>query len=205
MRKIILAGAVAAAALIGPAAAMAASDPGNGSFKCANATADYDSAETLQTIPGVITQNVVVPAGAICRLHGVTVEGNITVNSGGYLHTFGLTADKNVTVNAGGQFLNSNWGVTIDGDLSFTDPAAGSQNGFGTGNNDTVTNEIKGNLTYTIDPLTAYPMYDSPQLYFGSPTQVDKSFTYTDQGTGFQGHLDGLANLTVTGNKSITR
>jgi hypothetical protein len=199
--------AVSAASLVGPAAAMAASDPGNGTTICANATADSDAGLSY-SMPQTITSNLTVPSGAICRLYGNTVQGNVTVNPGAVLHTFGATFAKNVTVN-GGQFLNSNWGVTIGSNLQITDPIAGSQNGFGTGNNGSVSNEIKGSLIYTIDSTTAYPMYNSPQLYFGSPTKVDKGMSYSDQGTGFPGHLDGLGSLTgsmsITGNSTITQ
>jgi hypothetical protein len=209
MRKyskfIVLAGVLTA--LAAPSGAMAASDPGNGTTLCSNATADSDAGLTY-SMPQTITSNLTVPSGAICRLYGNTVQGNVTVNPGGELHTFGATFAKNVTVN-GGQFLNSNWGVTIGNNLQITDPAAGSQNGFGTGNNSSVSNEIKGQLIYTIDSTTAYPMYNSPQLYFGSPTKVDRGLSYSDQGTGFPGHLDGLGNLTgsqsITGNSSVTQ
>ena len=199
MRKIIVA-AVAAATLIGPAAAMASSDPGNGTIQCNNATVDNDGGLQKQ-LPAVVNSNLNVPSGAICRLYGNEVQGNITVQPGGLLHTFGLHADKQVTVN-GGAWINSNHGVEVDGNVQITDPMAGSQNGFGTLNDQTDSNLIKGSFSFTVSSAVDYPMYDSAQLYFGSPTTVDKSFTYSDAGIGFHAHLDGMPK--VLGGSSIT-
>jgi hypothetical protein len=60
----------------------------------------------------------------------------------------------------GGSFQAANWGVTIDGNLSITDPAANSGNGFW---GDYSPNLVKGNLSYTITPAAAaaYPQYQS--------------------------------------------
>jgi hypothetical protein len=95
--------------------------------------------------------------------------------------------DKNVTVK-GGEFAGKNNRVQIDGNLTITNPAVYSSNGFW-GNQDG-TNLVKGNVTYTIDNTMAYPDYQSPSLYFGGGTQVVGNFNYSDQGTGFPGHLD---------------
>jgi hypothetical protein len=46
-------------------------------------------------------------------------------------------------------------------------------------------------------------MYQSPLLYFGGGTNVQGSFTHSDQGTGFPGHLD-QGGLQVSGAKSIS-
>jgi hypothetical protein len=144
-----------------------------------------------------ISTNVNVPAGATCKLSGSDVKGNVSVQ--GTLVTFGTTTfEKNVSV-TGGSFAAANWGVTIDGNLSFVNPAAYSYNGFW-GNYSA--NEVKGNLSYAIESSTAYPCYQSPLLYFGGGTKVDGNFNYSDQGTGFAGHLD-QGGLNVLRTKTI--
>ena len=144
----------------------------------------------------VITTNLNVPAGASCRLFGNEVKGNVSVQ--GSLVAFGATFDRNVSV-TGGSFAGENWGVTVKGNLSFVDPATYSYNGFW-GNYSH--NTVDGNLSYVIDSSTAYPCYQSPLLYFGGGTNVNGSFNYSDQGTGFAGHLD-QGGLTVGGSQSI--
>ena len=157
---------VAAAALVVPAASMAA--PGaTGSTAC---TDNSLAGTTIKT-------NVTVPAGARCDLSWADVQGNVSVN--GSLVTYGITHfAKNVAVNPGGSFAAANWGVTIDGNLSITDPAANSGNGFW---GDYSGNMVKGNLSYTITPTAAaaYPEYQWPYLYFGGPTAVNGSVTYS--------------------------
>src|SRR5262249_3521012 len=133
-----------------------------------------------------ITSNVTVPASAPCDLSWADVQGNVTVN--GSLVTFGITHfAKNVSVQPGGSFAAANWGVTIDGNLSFLNPGTYSYNGFW---GDYSTNEVKGNLSYTITSDTAYPQYQSPLLYFGGGVKVDGKFNYSDHGTGFLGNID---------------
>ena len=144
-----------------------------------------------------ISTNVNVPAGATCDLSWSDVQGNVSVQ--GTLKTYGITTfEKNVSV-TGGSFAAANWGVTINGNLSFVNPAAYSYNGFW-GNYSA--NEVKGNLSYTIDSSTAYPCYQSPLLYFGGGAKVDGNFNYSDQGTGFAGHLD-QGGLNVVRTKTI--
>jgi hypothetical protein len=143
-----------------------------------------------------ISTNVNVPAGARCDLSWSDVKGNVSVQ--GTLVTFGATHfEKNVSV-TGGSFAAANWGVTIDGNLSFVNPAVYSYNGFW---GDYSPNVVKGNLSYNIDSTTVYPCYQSPLLYFGGPTTVN-NFNYSDLGTGFAGHLD-QGGLTVLGSKTI--
>jgi hypothetical protein len=148
-----------------------------------------------------ITSNVTVPAGARCDLSWADVQGNVTVN--GTLVTYGITHfAKNVQVNAGGSFAAANWGVTIDGNLSITDPAANSGNGFW---GDYSPNLVKGNLNYTITPTAAaaYPQYQWPYLYFGGPTEVNGNVTYS------VGALSSVrpfnqGTLTVDGNTNVS-
>ena len=124
-----------------------------------------------------VKTNVTVPAGARCDLSWADVQGNVSVN--GTLVTYGITHfAKNVGVNPGGSFAAANWGVTIDGNLSITDPAANSGNGFW---GDYSPNLVKGNLNYTITPTAAaaYPEYQWPYLYFGGPTTVKGSVNYS--------------------------
>jgi hypothetical protein len=114
-----------------------------------------------------------------------------------------VTFDKNVTVNPGGHFKASNWGITINGNLQITDPAANSDNGFW-GNQGGTANEVKGNVSYTITPAANYQMYQAPYLYFGGGTKVDGSVTYVDNGSGFhggfdQGGLSAIKGVSVTG------
>jgi hypothetical protein len=148
----------------------------------------------------VINSNVTVPAGATCDLSWSDIKGNVSI--AGTLTTYGMTTfEKNVSV-VGGSFGAANWGVTIDGNLSFLNPATYSYNGFW-GNQGGSTNLVKGNLSYTITSDTVYPMYQSPLLYFGGGTTVDGNFSYSDQGTGFPGHLD-QGGLNVLGQTSIS-
>jgi hypothetical protein len=147
----------------------------------------------------VVTQNVDVPANTSCDLSWADMQGNVTVE--GSLTTAGITTfEHNVTV-AGGSFAASNWGVTIGGNLQITDPSTYSYNGFW-GNQGGTSNEVKGNVTYTITNAMNYPDYQSPLLYFGGGTEVDGTFTYTDHGTGWAGHLD-TGGLSVIGKQTI--
>jgi hypothetical protein len=197
IRTILAAAAVPAAlaaTLLGTAAS--ASAAANPNANASPATTGMTTCTTDGLSPSVITTNLNVPAGATCRLYGNEVKGNVTVQ--GTLAAFGATFDRNVSV-TGGSFGGSNWGVTIKGNLSFVDPATNSQNGFW-GNYSP--NTVEGNLSYVIDSSTAYPCYQSPLLYFGGGTTVNGSFNYSDQGTGFAGHLD-QTGLHVVGSKSI--
>jgi hypothetical protein len=146
-----------------------------------------------------INKNIDVPAGKTCDLSWATINGNVTVE--GALTTYGVTTfNGNVTV-TGGSFAAANWGVTINGNLSFVNPSTYSYNGFW-GNYSP--NLVTGNLTYTITSSTVYPDYQSPLLYFGGGTTVKGNFIYGDQGTGFKGHLD-TGGLTVLKNTSISQ
>ena len=194
IRTIIAAAAVPAAlaaALLGTTAASAAANPNAGTNGTTTCTTDGLS-------PSVITTNLNVPAGATCRLYGNEVKGNVSVQ--GTLVAFGATFDRNVSV-TGGSFSGVNNGVTIKGNLSFVDPATYSYNGFW-GNQGGTTNTVDGNVSYVIDSNTAYPCYQSPLLYFGGGTTVNGSFSYSDQGTGFAGHLD-QGGLNVLGSNSV--
>jgi hypothetical protein len=175
MRKLFMGIAVVAMFAV-PSVAMAA--PATGSTTCT------DSSDLQGK---VINSNVTVPAGATCNLSWSDIKGNVAVN--GSLVTYGQTHfEKNVSIN-GGSFAAMNWGVTIDGNLSFLNPAVYSYNGFW-GNQGGTSNLVKGNLTYTITSDTVYPDYQSPLLYFGGGTTVNGTFNYSDQGSGFPGHLD---------------
>jgi hypothetical protein len=194
IRTILAAAAVPAAlaaSLLGTTAASAAANPNAGTTGMTTCTTDGLG-------PSVITTNLNVPAGATCRLYGNEVKGNVSVQ--GSLVAFGATFDRNVSV-TGGSFAGVNNGVTIKGNLSFVDPATYSYNGFW-GNQGGTTNTVDGNMSYVIDSSTAYPCYQSPLLYFGGGTTVNGSFNYSDQGTGFAGHLD-QGGLTVKGSTSI--
>jgi hypothetical protein len=194
IRTILAAAAVPAAlaaSLLGTTAASAAANPNAGATGTTTCTADSQ-------LPSVITTNLNVPAGATCTLSGNEVKGNVSVQ--GSLTAFGATFDRNVSV-TGGSFSGVNYGVTIKGNLSFVDPATYSYNGFW-GNQYGTTSTVDGNLSYVIDSSTAYPCYQSPLLYFGGGTTVNGSFSYSDQGTGFAGHLD-QGGLNVLGSKSI--
>jgi hypothetical protein len=195
IRTILAAAAVPAAlaaTLLGTStAAFAATNPNANPATTGTTTCTGDLPS-----PSVITTNLNVPAGATCRLFGNEVKGNVTVQ--GSLVAFGATFDRNVSV-TGGSFAGENWGVTVKGNLSFVDPATYSYNGFW-GNYSH--NTVDGNLSYVIDSSTAYPCYQSPLLYFGGGTTVNGSLSYSDQGTGFAGHLD-TGGLNVVGSKSI--
>jgi hypothetical protein len=194
IRTILAAAAVPAAlaaSLLGTTAASAAANPNANPATTGTTTCTTDGLS-----PSVITTNLNVPAGATCRLYGNEVKGNVSVQ--GSLVAFGATFDRNVSV-TGGSFAGVNWGVTIKGNLSFVDPATNSYNGFW-GNYSP--NTVDGNLSYVIDNSTAYPCYQSPLLYFGGGTTVNGSFNYSDQGTGFAGHLD-QGGLHVVGSQSI--
>jgi hypothetical protein len=151
--------------------------------------------------PRTITSNINVPAGARCDLSWADVQGNVTAN--GEVVTFGVTHfAKNVTVNPGGSFAAANWGVTIDGNLTITDPAANSGNGFW---GDYSPNTVKGNINYTITPTAAaaYPQYQWPYLYFGGPTTVAKGVTYSVGSLSTvrpfaQGNLSNTGTLSVS-------
>jgi hypothetical protein len=149
----------------------------------------------------IVTKNIDVPAGTTCDLSWATINGNVKVE--GTLTTYGVTTfNGNVTV-TGGSYAASNWGVTINGNLTFTDPATYSYNGFW-GNQGGTSNLVTGNLYYTINSATQYPNYQSPLLYFGGGTTVKGNFVYSDQGTGFKGHLD-TGGLTVLKNTTISQ
>jgi hypothetical protein len=163
VRKLIMAG-VAVAALAVPTAALA---QGGGNVTCT----DNSLAGTT------VNSNVTVPAGAHCDLSWATVTGN--VNVAGSLTTFGQTHfEGNVIVN-GGSFAGANWGVTIDKNLQFTDPATYSYNGFW---GDYSPNVVKGQITYTITSATNYPPSQAPVLYFHDTTAG--GFSYSDNGLG---------------------
>ena len=170
MKKLMIA-ATMAAALAVPSLASAAPVSNT---TCNNATADYDWAET-NVLPAKIVGNLTVPDGGLCRLHGNEITGNISVGKGATLHVFGMTADNNVSVD-GGSFVASNWGVTIGGNLSILNPAPYTQSGFW-GNYSS--NEVKGNVSFTLDGTVTFPDSGWPSLYAGGGVTVDKNLTYS--------------------------
>jgi hypothetical protein len=195
MKRII--GLVAVVAALSMSAVAFAS-PAPGSTTCTDSSALQGK---------TITANLTVPAGATCNLSWSDVKGNVTVN--GSLITFGTTTfEKNVSV-VGGAFASVNWGVTINGNLSFLNPAVYSSNGFWGTFSPT---EVKGNLSYTITADTVYPDYLSPLLYFNkgfaldgvtlNGVTVDGNFNYNDLGTGFPGHLY-TGGLDVKGSSNV--
>jgi hypothetical protein len=183
MRKIILA-ATALAALAVPAVASAANTTNVTCYTPPIVGYNNDNSPIYggpyngMSIPDqTITGNLIVPAGATCRVGWINVQGNASVS--GNLNTFGQTHFyNNVDVQAGGSFAASNWGVTIDRNLTITDPAANSGNGFW---GDYSPNIVKGAINYTIDSTAAaaYPQYQWPYLYFGGPTKVTGNVKYS--------------------------
>jgi hypothetical protein len=188
MRKFILAATLAALAVPAIIPAISSAAP-VGSTTCAAAGVPgmtYDGIPTTD-VSGTVNSNLTVPAGApLCRVFNATINGNTSVQ--GNIKVFGGTFNGNVSV-TGGSFATDNAAVKINGNLSFVNPAVNSQNGFWR------PAEVTGNLSYSITSDTVYPMYQSPLLYFGAPTQVDRSFNYSDLGTGFPGHLVGAPNV----------
>jgi hypothetical protein len=178
MKRIALLGAVLGATILALAGSALAA-PGTGATPCPNATLGHSSFPDGTVIPGTLT----VAAGVDCRLGWVEVTG--PTNVAGNLLTFGpVHFHSGVTVTPGGSFVASNYGVTIDGNLSITDPAANSNNGF-FGNqpiNGVPTySTVNGNVTYTVSPAAAaaYPQYQWPALYTGYRTVVTKNVNYS--------------------------
>jgi hypothetical protein len=163
MRKILIAAMMAAVSLAVPSLASAA---GNGNIPCTNGS--------NQTI----NANVTVAAGQICRFSG-TINGNLIVN--GTMLMQGGEVTGNVNVNPGGLFQGYNYGVTIDKNLTITNPASespiGGSNGF-YGNQFGTTNVVKGNVNYTLTP-GVYAPYTWPSLYFGGGTTVGGIINYS--------------------------
>jgi hypothetical protein len=164
MRKLIMT-AVAVASLAVPAASMAAGAPGN--INCTGSMGNVNLPST----------NVTVPAGAVCRLSGTI--GNLTAN--GTMLMQGGEVAGNVTVNPGGLFQGYNYGVTIDKNLTITNPAAespiGGSNGF-YGNQGGTTNVVKGVVSFTLNS-GVYAPYTWPALYFGGGTTVGGNVNYS--------------------------
>ena len=189
-----LAATVAVVAFAVPSSGLAVT----GSTTCAAAGvpgSTYDGTPTTDVINGTVTSNFTVPAGApLCRVFGAEIQGNTSV--GGNLEAFGGTFDKNVTVN-GGSFEAINHAVTIKGNLSFLNPAANRANGFWPTDG---TNQVQGNLSYTLDGTVGYPCYQWPSLYLGQLV-LGGNFTYT--GYTFNNHLD-TSGLTGSGSRSVT-
>jgi hypothetical protein len=188
MRKLILAVPLVAAlaALAVPSLASAA-----GSASCTDGS--------LGGTKNMVNSNVTVPAGAQCDLSWDDVKGNVDVY--GTLTTYGITHfEGNVTVHPGGSYLGSNWGVTIDKNLSFTDPATYSYNGL-TGDQlwqgtTPIPNVVKGQISYTITSATNYPPSLAPVSLFYNTTA--KGFNYSDQGLG-QHRAPDTSGLTIAG------
>jgi hypothetical protein len=146
-----------------------------------------------------INKQVVVPANTTCDLSGATVNGGVTVYGTLWTH-YMTTFNGNVNVMPNGQFYAVNWGDTINGSLSFTDPATYSYNGFFGNYSPTL---ITGQLNYTITNATNYPPSQAPMLYFGGGVTVNGNFTFSDQGQGQHRVLD-QGGLTVLGHTTIS-
>lgn len=179
MKRIALVSVVLGAILCAFAGTSMAA-PGSGATTCPNATQGNTSFPDGTVIPGTLN----VPAGVDCRLGWDEVLGNANVN--GNLYTFGpIHFHNQVNVYPGGSFMASNYGVTIDGNLTITDPAANSGNGFWGDQRingvDPTFSTVKGNVTYTITPTAAaaYPQYQWPYLYTGVKTVVQKNVNYS--------------------------
>lgn len=107
--------------------------------------------------PNPIPNNLVVPAGATCRLGWVEVIGNTTVN--GSLYTIGSTFDGNVSVSGTGSALTTaNWGNTFRRNLSITgSDGNGWINGFWSSYSDNV---VDGNFSYIGNTAPFYVQND---------------------------------------------
>jgi hypothetical protein len=121
--------------------------------------------------PNLITANLVVPAGAICRMSGVEVQGTTSVN--GTLYTIGSTFDGNVGVD-GGCLTTANQGNTFEKNVSITNSpgcwglGGATQNGFWSPYSPTT---IGGSLSYVNNAVPLYIGY--------GPTTVGGDFTYS--------------------------
>ena len=101
LRGIVLAAAALGLAMVvAPAPAQAAT----GNVTC---TTDIEST--------VITGNLTVPAGAVCTLGGVTVQGSVSVGAGASLQFVGTAVGGNVSVGAGATTLL--FSITVQGNV----------------------------------------------------------------------------------------
>ena len=99
---ILAAAALAAAMVVAPAPAQAAT----GNVTC---TTEIDST--------VITGNLTVPAGALCLLQGDTVQGNVSVGSGAEFVAGGTWIQHNLSTE--GAFTVNMLSSEVDGNSSF--------------------------------------------------------------------------------------
>jgi hypothetical protein len=124
----------------------------------------------------VISGNLVVPAGATCRIAWGEVKGNVSVH--GNLQAIAMTFDRNVGVD-GGSLAGINWGNTFLGNVSITNspgstvPGGSNLNGFWSSYSETT---IAGNFSYVDN---AVPLY-MQEL----PTTVKGNFTYSGSPCG---------------------
>jgi hypothetical protein len=167
MRRFIILAATAIAAQAVPSIASAAT----GNIDCTDGSLSGTT----------VNANVTVPAGATCSFWG-TINGNVTVN--GTMLMSGGEVTGNVNVPQGGLFQGFNYGVTIDKNLTITNPAAdspiGGSNGF-YGNQYGTTNLVKGNVNFTLNS-GVYAPYRWPSLYFGGGTRVGGTINYSVAG-----------------------
>jgi hypothetical protein len=160
-----IAAAGALATLAVPTAAMA---QGGGNVPCTDGSNQK------------INANVTVAAGQTCRFDG-TINGNLTVN--GIMLMQGGEVAGNVNVNPGGMFQGYNHGVTIDKNLTITNPAPnyaspiGGNNGF-YGNEQGTTNVVKGDVNFTLNS-GVYAPYTWAQLDFNGGTTVGGNINYS--------------------------
>ena len=97
-----------------------------------------------ETMSGLITDDLNVPAGAVCRLLGSEVAGNVTVQ--GSLFSYGTRFDKNVDVH-GGVIVISNgngMGSALFGNLTINGSSGNNQIGC-----PNISNEFLGNISFT--------------------------------------------------------
>jgi hypothetical protein len=193
-KLLVVAGALAALAV--PSAAMASTGTTTGTTTCANAIADSD-AGVQSYLPALVTNNLNVPAGAICRLYGTEVQGTITVGKGATLHVIGdaygdpgLIADSNVTVTQGFFLSNNSFHVkgnmTIDGvDQSQGDPYNWN-NGFWS---DAGQSFIDKNLTVK---------NNLGGLYTEGSIVVGGTFNYSNNTHSYTGNVVGLKGTSIS-------
>jgi hypothetical protein len=93
---------------------MFAANPGGGNMECNNITLSSTT----------VASNLHVPAGAVCTMYWVEVQGNVTVE--GTLISFSSKFDMNVTVTGAVSFINNYQKPLIGKNLSITNSSGQS-------------------------------------------------------------------------------